>query len=161
MQTNKLITHSSQTHNLFFNLLSSVINTYQHFCSTMVTWKWKRKENLNSSCWNCIYEKWKPLKNKNRRRIGQKFQNMSPTTFNRILVEGKGSRLPIKRFKESVKKFAVTTEQMGPKGINKWPVSLTDDDDVGGDGDQTIGLQEGMIVSELSCSVNPCHVHAG
>jgi len=53
---------------------------------------------------------------------------------------------------------------MEPKGI-AWRVSLTDDDDNyddgGGDGDQTICFQEGMIVSELSRSVNPCHVHAG
>ena len=39
---------------------------------------------------------------------------------------------------ESVKKLAVTTGRMGPKGINKWPVYLTDDDDdFGGDGDQS------------------------
>jgi len=63
-----------------------------------------------------------------------------------------------------VTKLEVTGGRMEPKGI-AWRVSLTDDDDNyddgGGDGDQTICFQEGMIVSELSRSVNPCHVHAG
>ena len=47
-------------------------------------------------------------------------------------------------------------------------IRLPDDDDDGngdgdgdgGDGDQTNCFQGGVIVSELSRSVHPCHVHA-